>query len=97
MLQEAADELQDIESQDSGALAVRLAIVNQHRAVMEAEDARVGDGDFENIGSEIFESGLAGANRLAVDVPGDLPERGGNLIQQFGLFHQIAELGSEDD
>jgi hypothetical protein len=33
---------------------------------------------------------------LGVDVPGDLPERGGKLIKQFSLFHQVTELGTED-
>ena len=33
---------------------------------------------------------------MGVDVPVDLPDCGGKLIQQFGLFDQIAELSSED-
>lgn len=96
MLQEAANELDNIESQDSGTPAVRLAITNEHGTISNTDDARVGDGDFENVGGEILESGLAGAHRLAVDVPVDVPDWGRNLLKQFGLFHQIAELGSKD-
>ncbi len=96
MLQKAADEFHNIEGQDFGALAVRFAVANPHRAVLDGNDARVGNGDFEDVGGEIFDSGLAGANRLAVDVPGDLPEIRWNLIEQIGLLQQIAELGSED-
>ena len=96
MLQEAANELDNIESQDSGTPAVRLAITNEHGTISNTDDARVGDGDFENVGGEILESGLAGAHRLAVDVPGNLPKFGWDLIEQFCLFHQIAELGSKD-
>ena len=73
-----------------------LAIANQHGAILDADDARVGDGDFEDVGSEVFEASFAGGYRLAVDVPGDLPNIVGNLIQQFCLLHQIAKLGSED-
>ena len=96
MLQEAADELHDIEGQDSRAFTVRFAIANEHGAVLDTDDARVGDGDFEDVGSEIFERGIAGGYRLAVDVPVDLPDIGRDLIEEFCLFHQIAELGSED-
>jgi len=97
MLQETADEFHDIKSQDSGALAVRLAIANEHRTILEVDDARVGDRDFEDVGSEVFEASFAGGYRLAVDVPGDLPDIVGNLIQQFCLLHQIVELGAKDD
>ena len=54
MLQETADAFHDIKSQDSGALAVRLAIANEHGAVLDANDARVGDGDFEDVRGEIL-------------------------------------------
>jgi hypothetical protein len=63
---------------------------------MEANDAGVGDSDFEDVGGEVFEARFTGVNRLGVDVPGDLPERGGKLIKQFSLFHQVTELGTED-
>ena len=58
MLEEAADELDNIKSQDSSALAVRFAIANQHGAILNANDARVGDGDFEDVRGEIFEAWL---------------------------------------
>ena len=96
MLEEAADELDNIEGQDSRSFTVGLSIANQHGAVLDADDARVGDGDFEDVGSQIFESSLTGGERLSIDVPVDVPHVGGDLIEQMGLFHQIAELGSED-
>ena len=61
MLQEAADEFHDFEGQDSWAFAVRFAIANEHGAVLDVDDARVGDGDFEDVGSEVFEASFAGA------------------------------------
>jgi hypothetical protein len=96
MLQEAADEFHDFEGKDSRALAVRLSVANQHGAVLDANDARVGDGDFEDVGSQILKASFAGGNRLAVNVPIDVPDSSGDLIEQIGLFHQIAELGSKD-
>ena len=96
VLQETADELHDFKREGSGAVTVRFFIADEDGAVLDFQDARVGDGDFENVGSEVFEASFAGGYRLAVDVPGDLPDIVGNLIQQFCLLHQIAKLGSED-
>ena len=90
------DEFHDFEGKDSGALAVRFAITNEHRAVLDVDDTRVGDGDFEDVGSQVFEASFTGGYRLAVDVPVDVPDIGGDLIEQLGLFDQIAELGSKD-
>ena len=41
MLQEATDELDNIEGQDSRSFTVGLAIANEHSAVLEADDARM--------------------------------------------------------
>ena len=41
-------------------------------------------------------SSFAGRYRLGVDVPVDMPDIGRDLIEQMGLLHQIAELGSKD-
>lgn len=96
MLQEAADKFHDIERQDSWALAVRFAITNEHGAILDVDDARVGDGDFEDVGGKIFETSFAGGNRLGVDVPVDLPDLGWDFVEELGVFYQIAELGPED-
>ena len=74
---------------------MRLTVANQHGAVLDANDARVGDGDFEDVGSEIFQSRLAGGDRLGVDVSVDCPDIGWDLIEELCLFHQIAKLGAK--
>lgn len=96
MLQESADEFHDFESKDSWTFTVRLAVANEHGAVLDVDDARVGDGDFEDIGSEVFEARFAGRYGLAVDVPVDLPDFRGDLVEQWGLLYSIAELGPKD-
>lgn len=73
-----------------------FAVANQHGAILEANDAGVGDSDFEEVGGEIFQSRLTGGDRLGVDVPVDLPELGWDLIEQFVLLHEITEFGTED-
>ena len=40
---------------------------------------------------------MAGAHGLAVDVPGGLPDFYGDLIEEFGVDHEIAEFSCEDD
>ena len=75
---------------------MRFAIANEDGAVLDFDDARVGDSDFEDVGGKVFDASFAGRYRLGVDVPVDLPDFSGDLIEAVGLFHLIAELGSED-
>jgi hypothetical protein len=96
MLEEAADEFRDFEGKNSWAFAVRFAIANEHGAVLDVGDARVGDCDFEDVGSKVFEASFAGGYRLGVNVPVDVPNFGGDLIEQLGLYHLITKLGPED-
>jgi hypothetical protein len=96
MLEEAADELDGVESENSLSMAVGFAVTNEHGAILDTNDAGIGDGDLEDIGGEIFESGFTGGHRLGVDIPICLPDLGRDLIEEFALFHQIAELGAED-
>lgn len=96
MLQESADEFHDFEGEDSWAVAVRFAIANEDGAVLDFDDARVGDRDFKDVGGKVFEASFARRYRLAVDVPVDLPDFSGDSIEQSGLYYLIAELGSKD-
>jgi hypothetical protein len=75
---------------------VRFFIADEDSALLHFEDARVGDGDFEDVGGEIFENGVAGRDGLGVDVPIDVLDFRRDLIEQSGLFHLIAELGLKD-
>lgn len=96
VLQEAADELHDIKGKSSQAVAVRFFIADEDGTVLDFEDAAIGDGDFEDVGSKVFEAGFAGRHGLRVDVPVDLPDFRRDLIEDAGLFHLIAELSSKD-
>ena len=53
MLEEAADKFHGIEIESSGSFAMGLSVTNSHGAVVNANDAGIGDGDFKNIGGEI--------------------------------------------
>jgi hypothetical protein len=76
---------------------MRFSVANEDGTVLDFQDARVGDGDSEDVGGEVFEGCFAGAYGLGVNVPVDLPEFRGDLIKETGLFHFILELGFEDD
>ena len=56
-------------------------------AVLEAHEAAVGKSDFADLGGEVCQGGVAVGMGLAVDVPGDGPALGGELLQQTGLAH----------
>ena len=54
------------------------------------------DCHLEDIRGEVFEAGFGGTYRLGIDVPIDLPDFRGNLIEESGIFHGATKLGLED-
>jgi len=77
-------------------MTVRLAVANENRTALDFEDSRVGDGNSEDVGGEVFETCFAGANGLGVDVPVNLPDLRRDLIEESNLLDFITELGSKD-
>ena len=77
-------------------MAVGFAIADENGTVLDFQDTRVGDGDFEDVRGEVFEACFAGTHGLGVDVPVDLPDVRGDFLEEAGFFHGIAELGFED-
>jgi len=75
---------------------VRFAVANGDGAAFHLDDSRIGDGYSEDIGGKVFEGCFAGTYGLGIDIPIGLPEFRGDLIEEAGLFHGIAELGFED-
>ena len=75
MLEEPTDKLHSVEVGDSRACTARFTIREGDRAVLERNDAAVGDGDLEDRGGEIWERRVAIGGGLAVDVPVGLPDQ----------------------
>jgi hypothetical protein len=77
-------------------VTVRFAIANENRPVLDLQDTRIGDSHSEDVRGKVLEACFAGAYGLGIDIPLDLPDIGGDLIEEAGFFHRIAELGPED-
>jgi hypothetical protein len=97
MLEEPADELEGSESHGSPSVGVRLFVSEGHGIVLDLDNPAVGDGDPEDIGSEVFDGMRAVSHCLGVDIPGNVPDFGVDLVEELCFFHLIAELGSEED
>ena len=74
----------------------RFFIRESDAALLELENAVIGDSHAKDVRSEIFESGEAAADGLRVDHPILPPHDRINCCEQFGLFQLIAKLGAED-
>ena len=94
VLEEPAEKLQGVERGGPWSSAARLAVGESDGAVCESHEAAVGDGDPEDRGGEVLEGRVAMRPRLRVDVPGEVPDVWGDVLQQSGLAHVFFEEGS---
>jgi len=96
MLEEAPNELDDIEGELSHAVAVFLAVGESDGAIFDGHDSGVGDSHSEDIRCEVFQGCLTVADGLTVDVPGDVPDGGVYFIEQSLRCHRGFELCAID-
>jgi len=92
VLEEPAEKLHDVEVGGAWACTANFTIGKSDRAILEADKTLVGDSDREDRGGEVGEGGAARVLCLPVDVPGDGPDLGIDVLQQAGLAH----LGFEE-
>ena len=96
MLEEPAEKFHDVELGGAWARTARFTIGEGDGAVLERNDAAVGDGDLEDIGGEVGEGGVSIVIGLTVDVPGDGPDLWGDVLQQSNLAHGFFEQSAVD-
>ena len=96
MLEESAEKLDGVEMGRPWAGTANFTVGESNRAVLEAHDAAVGDGDPEDIGGEVGEGGVAVVVGLTVDVPGDGPDLRIDLLQQTSLAHVFPQESPVD-
>jgi hypothetical protein len=77
-------------------VAVRFAIAKENGTVFDFQDARVGEGDFEDVRGKVFQACFAAPHGLGVHVPVELPDLRRDFIEEARFLHGIAELGFED-
>ena len=96
MLEEPADKLDDVQVCGAEACTAHFPGGERDRVVREADDVFVRDGDLEDIGGKGGEGGMAVVMGLRVDVPGDGPGLGIDLLQETGLAHVFFEQSAVD-
>jgi hypothetical protein len=90
-LEEPAEKFHDVEVGGAGARTARVTVGEGDGAVLERNDAAVGDGDLEDIRGEVLAGRRAVGIGLAVDVPVDVPDQWVDLCQQSSLAHIFFE------
>jgi hypothetical protein len=96
MLEEPTDKLHDVKASSTEACTTHFTVGEGDRAVRQADETVVGDGDLEDIGGEVGESGVAVGLGLTMDVPGDGPDLWVDVLQQAGLAHAFFEERTVD-
>jgi hypothetical protein len=87
MWQEPAEKLPGVEVGGSWTCTVRLTRGESDGAVLEREDAALGERAPEARGGEVGEGGVSVVIGLTMDGPGDGPDLWGDVPQQSGVAH----------
>ena len=87
MLEEPAEKLDGVEVGGAWACTAHCTRGKSDRAVLARDDAAVGNRDPEDLRGERGEGSVSMVMGLTVDVPGDAPDLGGDVLQQSGLAH----------
>ena len=96
MLEEPADTFHDVKVRGAEAGTAHFPVGEGDRAVREADETAVGDGDLEDIRGQVGEGRVAMWSGLTMDIPRDGPHLGVDVLQQSGLAHVFFEDSSVD-
>lgn len=96
MLEEAPNELHDVEVDRSVTCASVLSMLEGNDAIFDFDDPAVGDGHFEDIRGKILQRSGAISNGLTVYDPVGFPDLCLELRKETGLIHLFFELCAED-
>jgi hypothetical protein len=94
MREEAAETLDGVERGRTGAGTTHVPVGEGDGAVGEAHETAVGESDPEDRRGEGSKGGGALVRGLTVDMPGDGPHLGVDLLQEAGVVHVFFEDGA---
>jgi hypothetical protein len=94
--EEPAEKLHDVEVGGAWAGTANFTRGKSDRAILEADQTLGGESDLEDRGGERGAGGAAMVMGLPVDVPGDGPDLGIDVLQQAGLAHLFFEERAVD-
>ena len=97
VLEKASDELDPRQRDALHLLGTVIAIAETDHAVVDGFQAAVGDGDSEDVASQVVENLVATSGVLRMNDPSFLPGRHWDAGKQSSLFQSRAKLGAEDD
>ena len=95
-LEESAQTLDGVAMRRTEAGTAHLTGGERHRAVREAHDAAMGDGDPADRGGKGGAGGVSVRIGLPGDVPGDGPHVGGEVLPPSSLAHLVCDDGAGD-
>ncbi len=97
MLEEAADELVDLQVGASGTSRFRVLPSEGDAVSVEGFDAVIADSNSEDVASKIKQRVTAVADMFCMNDPVSSPDLLGDMVLETGLCKSIANLGTEDD
>lgn len=91
MLEETADELQNVENHGPGTIASGLTVAEEDLTVFDLDNALVGNSHPEDIRREVLDRSLRISNGLGVDIPVGCPHFLWYFIEQACLDHVLSK------
>ena len=96
MLKEPPETRYAVELSGAEAGTADFPVGEGDRAVLQADETVVGDGHLEDIRGEVRQGGVAVVVGLTVDMPGDAPDLGVDVLQHASVAHLVFEEGAVD-
>jgi hypothetical protein len=96
VLKKPMDKLDGVELGGTLAHPAGVTIREGHGAVIEGDDAAMGDGALKDIGCEVCEGGMSMGIGQAVHVPGGCPDLWIDPVKEPGVCHVVFADGSVD-
>ena len=97
VLEESLNEFDSRQSDTANFLRAVIAVAESDHTVVDGFKPAVGDGDPENVASEVVEHLIAASGMLGINDPVFVPQRYGRVGEQPRPFQSGTEFRAEDD